>query len=89
MGGGCACIIETEERGAKECVRASPLLILGKLFLAEHFIQTRELCERDRAQRESIWRGAEEQSTHKEDFCQKINFSTRIIIIIDIHARVE
>ena len=25
--GVCACIIETEERGAKECVRASPLLI--------------------------------------------------------------
>ena len=25
--GVCACIIETEERGVKECVRASPLLI--------------------------------------------------------------
>jgi hypothetical protein len=25
--GVCACIIETEERSAKECVRASPLLI--------------------------------------------------------------
>ena len=25
--GVCACIIEAEERGAKECVRASPLLI--------------------------------------------------------------
>ena len=32
--GVCACIIETEERSAKECVRASPLLIRGKLFLS-------------------------------------------------------